>query len=210
MKVKIIKSTKDYSWYRDRIGCIFEVIEDEINALCYRTKDAHNCILKVDTIPVHEIKYECNINGFFNPYCIHENCRIASLACKYCDYNCGIDIINKTVQCSWEEKERNKMKRLNVREVYNDDSIIVIPKEHEDECALISMYNAHRNGTTDIRVVDKFTTITQANAILKVMGLNYELYEATDWSKVEKGAKVKYWTVGGDLKGLVTATSHSY
>ena len=26
----------------------------------------------------------------------------------------------------------------------------------------------------------------------------------------EKGARVKYWIVGGDLKGLVTATFHSY
>ena len=36
--------------------------------------------------------------------------------------------------------------------------------------------------------------------------------EKVDWSKVEKGARVKYWQGSNnlDLKGLVTATFHSY
>ena len=57
-----------------------------------------------------------------------------------------------------------------------------------------------------------FETTQEAQEYVRIMNelIDEINNEKVDWSKVEKGARVKYWIVGGDLKGLVTATFHSY
>lgn len=55
-KVKIVKYSKDYCWYKDRINCVFTVVEDEISSNCYRTINAHNLILKADCIEIVDEK----------------------------------------------------------------------------------------------------------------------------------------------------------
>ena len=85
------------------------------------------------------------------------------------------------------------MKRLNINTCYKGKDIEVISACNGSP-ASISIKNKN---ATDVKKVFLFvsendTTITQANAILKVMGLNYELYESTDWSKIEEGTKVTF------------------
>ena len=49
-------------------------------------------------------------------------------------------------------------------------------------------------------------TLDRANAILKIMELDYEIYESTDWNKVEEGAEVKVTTE----RSRYGANFHSY
>ena len=59
-----------------------------------------------------------------------------------------------------------------------------------------------------------FDTPQEAQEYVRIMNelIDEINSEKVDWSKVEKGARVKYWQGSNnlDLKGLVTATFHSY
>lgn len=111
---------------------------------------------------------------------------IANYVCVLTEYG----LKNKKI-ISYEEFI---MKRLNINTCYKGKDIEVISACNGSP-ASISIKNKN---ATDVKKVFLFvsendTTITQANAILKVMGLNYELYEPkTDWSKVEEGTKVTF------------------
>ena len=291
MKIKIINPR---AWYLHKLGEILEVEEDKDNSRYYKLYNYSNCILKADTIPVNEIKYEVESNVRCDTCvtsCNHKkNIMVGSVGCNECEYNCGDDKVNQTVQCSWQKetsfvklsreldesakeygkmiKESDKMdlktiavkfhgseqrehiisvfkengfkvpvimglggfigyadscdyvcsltevglkgktiityeqfiggkemKRLNIKEHYRDNVIHLLSKERKDGYAEIHIYN----DSACIRIGENYLTLTQANAILKVMGLNYELYEGVDWSKVEEGAKVLVL----DKKGII-------
>lgn len=276
MKVKIIKCSDRENSYGHLVGKVFKV-NNSNHMLCVIVDGnyVYNISSK-DTVPVSEIRYESLINGFLNPYCTYGNCRIPSIKCSYCEHNCGIDKVNQTVQCSWQEesdkmnlksiavrfenKEQREeirsifkekgfkvleimstggvigyadgddygyvcslstigligkkilsyeeftggkdMNRLDIRNMYKDDTIIVIPKENEDNYVLINVFNSENYGTVDIRIGDNYTDIDQANEILKVIGLDYELYESVNWQEVEEGAEVKVIANGDRVKLL--------
>ena len=204
MKVKIVKYSKEYCWYKDRIGCVFEVIEDEINPLCFRNKNAHNCILKSDTIPVNEIKYELKSNVRCDTCvtsCKHKkNTMVGSVGCSKCVYNCGRDMETQTVQCSWQ-KESKEMKRLDVRKDLKSEKGIVVHCNSDIE-TVVKLLNDKADVITTILIGKRGVSLKMANDIIKLFNIPYELYESTNWSKVEEGTEVR-------VNGYI-AKFHSY
>ena len=100
------------------------------------------------------------------------------------------------------------MKRLDIRKDYKDENIkISIWNDYTSIYARCG--NTDRNNININIGTNYNTTLDQANAILKVMGLDYELYEV-DWSKVEEGAEVVFWLTCGNLKGQVRGKFNSY
>ena len=103
MIVKITDWTEDkYYWYKSRVGEVFEVRDD---GKYYCTSTGAR-IAKSDTIPVNEIKYELESNVICDTCvtsCEHKkNTMVGSVGCSKCEYNCGDDKTNQTVQCSWQ------------------------------------------------------------------------------------------------------------
>ena len=95
---------------------------------------------------------------------------------------------------SYEEFMGGKeMKRLDIRKDYDDGKIMITRKEHKDDYVIVRMLNYSYNVALKIGKNYNFT-LDRANTILKVMGLDYELYESTDWNKVEEGTEVKVTT----------------
>ena len=103
---------------------------------------------------------------------------------------------------SYEEFMGGKeMKRLDIRKDYDDGKIIITRKEHKDDYAIVRMLNYSYDVVLKIGKNYNFT-LDRANSILKVMGLNYELYEEVkvDWSKVEDGTEIKIIDNGNIVK----------
>ena len=93
------------------------------------------------------------------------------------------------------------MKKLDVRKEYRDSKIELTCGEDYTgillRSPLVSCY-------FDIKInlgEGCSTTLAQANAILKAMGLDYELYESTDWHKVEEGTNVLVLDKNGIIDG---------
>ena len=195
MKVKIVKHTSPNAWYRSDIGMVFDVHDYKYDNSYYEVGYSYNCILKSDTIPVNEIKYEKSEQGVGTTKCPNDDyhCMVGSFTCEKCEHNCGIDRETQTVQCSWQDEiiGGKEMKRLDISKEYIDSNILVIPIVHVDDYLHISTYS-NRHETATIRVgKDYLTSLTKVNAMLKAMELNYELYEGVDWSKVEESTEVR-------------------
>ena len=208
MKVKIVKCSSDRAWYKDRIGEVFEVIRLERGGWIsvFAEESTWGLVLKADTIPVSEIRYDgaCTTKCPNDEYC----CMVGSFACERCDYNCSRDTEAQTVLCSWQKMKR----RLDIKQYYNDNSIKIEQFENKTQHK-ISVKGVYYSEDLIIRIGSNHkTTLNQANAILKVMGLDYELYEV-DWSKVEEGAEVNliYDIVYDALVEIkIKANFHSY
>lgn len=208
MKVKIVRCSGDY-WYKDKIGELFEVIDYDKKVFFVRSQYGKlGYVYKADTIPVNEIRYEISKGmQILTTRCkMNEYCMVGSVLCAECKYNCGIDESEKTVQCSWQKgskemdytnrfkKESDEMKRLDIRKDYMDNKIEIVTHYSDGglEYLRVRLLN-----DSDIKIImrigEKYSiTLNQVNAILKVMGLNYELYESVNWQEVEEGAEVKF------------------
>ena len=68
------------------------------------------------------------------------------------------------------------MKRFDIRKDYDDGKIIITRKKHKDDYAIVRMLNYSYDVFLKIGKNYNFT-LDRANAILKVMELDYELYE---------------------------------
>lgn len=206
MKVKIVKCSGDY-WYRDRIGLVFEIVE-EVNPLFYRTVNIFNEILKSDCVEVNEIKYELGEHGDCITKCLNKDNierMVGSFNCDKCNYSCGHDEVNQIVECAYKEEDNhyvkldknnkipmdvykeNKVKKLNIREYYKDDKIC-IKDGITSRLYIYSELGDNGNSKASINLTN--TSIEQTNQILKIYGLDYELVDETDWSKVEVGARL--------------------
>ena len=85
-------------------------------------------------------------------------------------------------------KETPQMKKLNINEEYVDANITLYSVS--DKYTTLTVWqNEKMRDNIKLYIGDNDLSIPQANSILKVMGLNYELYEEVkvDWSKVEGG-----------------------
>ena len=100
---------------------------------------------------------------------------------------------------SYEEFIGGKMKRLDIRKKYEDDKIRISLGYDYVGITLVSPKDVNCFDVKINLASECSTTITQVNKILKVMGLNYELYEGLDWNKVEEGANVLVL----DKKGII-------
>ncbi len=188
MKVKITDWTEDkYYWYKSRIGEVFEVKEDS-NYYCTSTGAR---IAKSDTIPVNEIKYEKSEHGTCTTKCPNDDCpyMVGSFTCERCAYNCGRDMETQTVQCSWQ-KERKEMKRLDVRKDNKSEKGIVVHCNSDIE-TVVKLLNDKADVITTILIGKRGVSLKMANDIIKLFNIPYELYESTNWSKVEEGAEVR-------------------
>lgn len=88
--------------------------------------------------------------------------------------------------------KESQMKKLNIRKDYDDGKILISRYSHELVMIIIrSKVHSERHDLVIRMGEDYSTTLDQANAMLKIMGLDYELYESIEWSKVEVGSKVK-------------------
>ena len=111
------------------------------------------------------------------------------------------NVVGKKI-ISYEEFMGGKeMKRFDIRKDYDDGKIIITRKKHKDDYAIVRMLNYSYDVAFKIGNNYNFT-LDQANSILKIMGLNYELYEEVkvDWSKVEDGTEIKIVDNGNIVK----------
>ena len=106
MKVKIINCSSQRAWYKDKIGEIFEVTNDNKHGKEFYThipKGGWDLVIrKADTIPVHEIKYELSSYTNCATSCkMDDKIKVGSSYCYHCEHNCDTDESTQTVQCSW-------------------------------------------------------------------------------------------------------------
>ena len=101
------------------------------------------------------------------------------------------------------------MKRLDIRKDYDDGKIIITRKEHKDDYAIVRMLNYSYDVVLKIGKNYNFT-LDRANAILKIMELDYELYESTDWNKVEEGAEVVFKSNSVAFEDMVYKTNCNF
>lgn len=308
MKVKIINPR---AWYSHKLGEIVEVEDDKDNLRYYKLKNYSNSILKSDTIPVNELKYEKSEHGTCTTKCPNDdyNSMVGSFACERCEYNCGRDMENQTVLCSWQKDKLVEVDRLvkyineellkpkevkemdltkiavkfhgsNQREVIRsvfkekgfkvpeiisiggfigyadscdyvcalteyglqDKTIITyeefiggkemkrldIRKDHKSEKGIVvhcnsdietvvKLLNDRADVISTILIGKRGVSLKMANDIIKLFNIPYELYEETDWSKVEEGAEVTfraYAVVDGvnieDILYVTRCNFHSY
>ena len=179
MKVKIVKCSDRENSYGHLVGKVFEV-NNSNHMLCVIVDG--NCIYNIsnkDTIPVSEI-------------------------------NIGDTVVIegfKGMKKSYVNEEGDEMKRLDIRKDYEDENIKIKPYTEIKYYWIEIKNNGH--DIMAIKLGAYGISLDQANAILKVMGLDYELYEM-DWSKVEEGAEVVFWLTCGNLKGQVRGKFNSY
>lgn len=218
MKVKIVNAR---AWYSHKLGDVLEVEDDKDNLRYYKLKNYSNSILKADTIPVSEIKY------ISKDMILHTNCtagfsqRVGSVVCGRCEYNCGTDEVNQTVQCSWQDEiiGGKQMKRLEVSlKIQPDGKTVVAECTHIAEelrgkgvlakkglydigswdslnvCSR-RLYVRGKNKVEDYNIDSLvFDTPEEAQAYVKIMN---ELIDEinnhkTNWTKVEEGAEVTW------------------
>ena len=92
MKVKIVSCSSDRAWYKDKIGEVFEVFRFERGnwISVYAEESAWGLVLKADTVPVNEIKYELESNVRCDTCvtsCKHKkNTMVGSVGCSKCEY----------------------------------------------------------------------------------------------------------------------------
>jgi hypothetical protein len=87
-------------------------------------------------------------------------------------------------------KGENEMKRIDISKVYKDGEISVIKFR---DIMLFRLKSDDNYNKLVVGVGTNALTITQANTILAPFG--YELYESTDWTKVEVGIGVRKTSV---------------
>ena len=82
----------------------------------------------------------------------------------------------------WKSGKPTDKVKLSINQCYKDSNINIIrnPK-YSTNVSLINFYI----GENDL-------TISQANSIIKVMGLNYELTDSVDWSIIQVGTKLTF------------------
>ena len=98
-------------------------------------------------------------------------------------------------------KETPQMKKLNINEEYVDANITLYSVS--DKYTTLTVWqNEKMRDNIKLYIGDNDLSLSQANSILKVMGLNYELYEEVkvDWSKVEDGTEIKIIDNGNIVK----------
>ena len=98
-------------------------------------------------------------------------------------------------------KETPQMKKLNINEEYVDANITLYSVS--DKYTTLTVWqNEKMRDNIKLYIGKDDLSLSQANSILKVMGLNYELYEEVkvDWSKVEDGTEIKIVDNGNIVK----------
>ena len=106
----------------------------------------------------------------------------------------------------------SKMKRLDIRKDYEDENLYLKHYNNPKYSWVAIRRDDNYVASIEIRIGNKYnTSITQANAILKSIGLNYELYESVGWSEVEVGAEVSISReYENGLRSWFTATFKEY
>jgi hypothetical protein len=85
-------------------------------------------------------------------------------------------------------KEEKTMKRIDMRKEYRDDTYDI--RVYQD-CVFFGLRDKENSAyDVTVRVGEKHLSLSQANTILAPFG--YELYKATDWTKVEVGTKIQF------------------
>ena len=149
---------------------------------------------------------------------------VGSVGCSKCEYNCGDDKTNQTVQCSWSKE----MKRLEVSlKIQPDGKTVVAECIHiaeelrgmgtlvgNDEYKIVSFdslgFTSHNNTLCvrgksrhlDYKVDSKlFNTSQEAQTYVKIMNELIDEFNnpKTDWSKVEEDTYVLVL----DKKGII-------
>lgn len=187
MKVKIVKYSKDYCWYKDRINCVFTVVEDEISPNCYRTINAHNSILKSDCIEVDE-------HEILKPKLPKEEQMKNNL-----QVSLKIQPDGKTVvaECTHITDELRGKGTLAEKDGYYIESYITVTINRT------TLYVRGVSYDTDYCIgCYNFDTPEQAQHYVKIMN---ELIDEinnpkVDWSKVEDGTEIKILDNGNIVK----------
>ena len=177
MKVKIINWSEDkYYWYKSRIGEVFEVKDDSNNSNYYYTSTGAR-IVKADTIPVNEIKY------ISKDMILHTNCpagfsqMVGSIVCGKCEYNCGTDRVNQTVQCSWQKESKEMdLKSIAVRFENFEQYEAIIEKFKDSGFELSSAENVYSSGEVGYTSSCDYVCVLTESALQGKKIISYEQF----------------------------------
>lgn len=92
-----------------------------------------------------------------------------------------------------EDKEENEMERIDIRKSCSNDEYELEAMNYRDNNPIFfGIRNKnYRDYDVTVRISKYHLSLDQANIILAPFG--YELYESTDWTKVEVGTEVVLW-----------------
>lgn len=111
-----------------------------------------------------------------------------------CDYVCVLteSALQGKKIISYEQFIGGKeMKRLDIRKDHKSEKGIVVHCNSDIE-TVVKLLNDKADVITTLLIGKRGVSLKMANEIIKLFNIPYELYESTDWNKVEEGAEVRY------------------
>ena len=157
-----------------------------------------------DVIATERIKFNTHpkvmLNDFGDKLCINTKGGYGTLT-TYVG-----DIISYS---EWKSGKPTDKVKLSINQCYKDSNINITKTN------ITSVHIRNPKYSTNVSLINFYIgendlTISQANSIIKAMGLNYELTDSVDWSNVEAGTEVKVKIDKGDCDWSFNCTFKEY
>lgn len=109
----------------------------------------------------------------------------------------------------WKSGKPTDKVKLSINQCYKDSNINITKTN------ITSVQIRNPKYSTNVSLINFYIgendlTISQANSIIKVMGLNYELTDSVDWSSVDIGTEIKLKIDKGDCGWSFNCTFKEY
>ena len=139
-----------------------------------------------DVIATERIKFNTHpkvmLNDFGDKLCINTKGGYGTLT-TYVG-----DIISYS---EWKNSKPTDKVKLSIIQCYKDSNITITKSN------ITSVHIRNPKYSTNVSLINFYIgendlTISQANSIIKVMGLNYELTDSVDWSIIQVGTKLTF------------------
>lgn len=109
----------------------------------------------------------------------------------------------------WKSGKPTDKVKLSINQCYKDSNINITKTN------ITSVQIRNPKYSTNVSLINFYIgendlTISQANSIIKVMGLNYELTDSVDWSSVDIGTEIKLKIDKGDCGWSYNCTFKEY
>ena len=157
-----------------------------------------------DVIATERIKFNTHpkvmLNDFGDKLCINTKGGYGTLT-TYVG-----DIISYS---EWKSGKPTDKVKLSINRCYKDSNI-TITKTNTTSVQIRNPKYSTNVSLINFYIGENDLTISQANSIIKVMGLNYELTDSVDWSSVAIGTEVEIKIDKGDCGWSYNCTFKEY